>query len=190
MDTAGNGRSGGGSDVGFVARRPAVAVAVWFGVGIFAHRVLPHGPVVWMGVLAVLLVAGWAVGGRGERVASILIGIAVAVAGVAAAQLASFYYPGDHVSAFVGDAPRLAQVELRLDHPPRVLSGTYSGTRQPVPPKQVVTARVVAVRTWEGWRRASGEVLVQNSQPHPRLAVGQTVRVTGMLQRPAAAMNP
>ena len=55
---------------------------VWFGVGIFAHRVLPHGPVVWMGVLAVLLVAGWAVGGRGERVASILIGMAVAVAGV------------------------------------------------------------------------------------------------------------
>ena len=59
-----------------------------------------------------------------------------------------------------------------------------------MPPKQIVTASVTRVLTHAGWIDASGDVLVQISQPHPRLAIGQTVRVLGMLERPAPSMNP
>ena len=45
------------------------------------------------------------------------------VAGLVAAQLFAFHYPRDHVSAYAGDAPRLAQLELHIDHPPRTLTG-------------------------------------------------------------------
>ena len=184
MDTARTGRS----DVGFVARRPAVSAAVCFAAGIAAHAVLPHAPGAWIGALAVLLVVTLLAGGR--RWASFVTAGAVAVAGVASAQVSAFYYPRDHVSAYAADTPRLAQLELLIDQPPRVLVGPYSSPHHPVPPKQVTTATVVAVRTWDGWKGASGELLVQISEPHPRLAVNQTVRVIGMLQRPAAAMNP
>lgn len=135
-----------------------------------------------------LVTIGWL--SRARPTSSYVIATAVLVAGLAAGQLAAFYYASDHVSAFAGEMPRLAQIELHIDHPPRVLTGPTSGRHHPMPPKQVVTASVVSVLTWDGWKPASGEILVQISDPHPRLAVNQTVRVTGMLQRPAAAMNP
>ncbi|HEX8911342.1 MAG TPA: ComEC/Rec2 family competence protein, partial [Humisphaera sp.] len=62
--------------------------------------------------------------------------------------------------------------------------------RKAVPPKQVAIATVLRVRTTDGWRDASGEALLQIADPHPNLAAGQTVRATGMLQRPAPAQNP
>lgn len=177
------------SGAGIVARRPAVAVALCFAVGIAAHPTLPHVPAIWIGAVAVSVAFG-CVMVRWPRTGSILIATAVLMAGVAAGQLSAFYFPREHVGGLVGDTPRLAQLELHIDHPPRTLTGPYSSAHHPVPPKQVTTATVVAIRTWEGWRRAEGEVLVQIAQPHPRLAVNQTVGVTGMLQRPAAAMNP
>lgn len=185
MNTARNDASG----AGFVARRPAVVVALCFAIGIAAHPVLPHVPAIWIGAVAVLLAVAWVMI-RWARTGSVVIAAAVLMAGVAAGQLSAFYFPRQHVSSFAGDAPRLAQLDLHIDHPPRTLTGPYSSAHHPVPPKQVTTATVVAVRTWDEWRRASGEVLVQIAQPHPRLAVNQTVRVTGLLQRPAAAMNP
>lgn len=178
-----------GDDGGWVARRPAVTAAVLFAVGIAAHRGTPHLPWVWLGVMGLLVGAGWVWRGRGGS--SYLIGVAVVVAGVVAAQLSAFWFPRDHVASFVGETPRLAWVELRVLHPPRVLAGAEGGRKHaPVPPKQVTMGEVVALRTWAGWRRASGRVLLQIAEPHPRLAVNQTVRVVGMLQRPAAAMNP
>ena len=182
----------GGSDVGLVARRPAVATAVCFAAGIAAHATLPHWPGIWLGVLAALLATAYLTRGRlpSPLFESLLIAAGVASAGVAAAQLCAFFYPRDDISGYAGDTPRLAQLELHVDQPPRVLVGPYSSPHHPVPPKQVTTATVVAVRTRDGWRRASGQLLVQISEPHPRLEVNQTVRVTAMLQRPAAAMNP
>src|SRR5204862_7274880 len=62
--------------------------------------------------------------------------------------------------------------------------------QHPMPPKQIMTARVTRVLTWNGWADACGNVLVQIAQPNPRLAIAQRVRVLGMLERPAPAMNP
>ncbi len=76
-----------------------------------------------------------------------------------------------------------------LDQPPRTLSDPFEHGR-PLPPKQVVTGRVLRVKTWDGWADSRGDVLVQIAQPHPRLAAGQTIRVLGTLQRPGPAMNP
>jgi competence protein ComEC len=176
------------TDDALVAGRPAVFVALLFAVGVAAHAVLPHRPVVWLGILIGILGAAGLRIGR-ERLASALLAAALVVAGVAAGQMAAFHYPSNHVSAFAGDDPRLAQLELLIDHPPRVLTAPFS-THHPIPPRQVASATVTAVKTWGGWVPACGEVLVQVAQPHPRLEANQTVRVTGMLQRPAAAMNP
>ena len=173
---------------GPVAGRPAVAAALLFAFGIAIHPALPHRPGVGLGILACVLVAVGRSLGR-PRLASALLACALTVAGVTAAQLSAFYYPARHVSAFAGDDPRLAQLELHVDHPPRVLTAPFSH-HQPMPPKQVATASVRRVLTWQGWAESSGEILVQIAQPHPRLEAGQTVRVVGMLQRPAPAMNP
>ena len=59
-----------------------------------------------------------------------------------------------------------------------------------MPPREVVTARVVRVKTGDGWVEASGDILLSIGQPHPRLGEGQVVRVVGMLQRPGPATNP
>ena len=177
----------GGHD-GWVARRPAVAVAALFASGIAGHRWVPAAPLLWLGALALLIASGWA--WRGRHLSSCLVAAAVVIAGIAAGQLSSFYYPADHVGAYASEAPRLARVELRVLHPPRVLAGADGAGHHPVPPKQVATGEVLAIETWAGLRPASGRVLLQIAQPHPRLAVNQTVRVVGMLQRPAQAMNP
>ncbi len=170
------------------ARRPAVLAAALFMIGIAIHDALPHRPVLLITMISALLIAaGFTL--RRATVCSTLIALAVLVAGVAAAQDAAFFYPRDHISAFAGDAPRLAEVEMELIQPPRVIT-TPPGAQRPLPPKQVTTGRVLRVKTWDGWSPASGDVLVQILQPHPRLAVGQTIRALGMLQRPAPAMNP
>src|SRR5205814_5655743 len=62
--------------------------------------------------------------------------------------------------------------------------------QHPMPPKQIMTARVTRVLTWNGWADACGNVLVQIAQPNPRLTIAQRVRVLAMLERPGPAMNP
>jgi competence protein ComEC len=176
-----------GSGSGWVARRPAVAAAVMFIVGVACHRLLPVWPAAWL-VLLALTTAGAAAAYRFPAQCSAGLALALVVAGLLTAQLFAFYFPERHVGAFAGDDPRLARVELRFDHPPRVIAP--QSDHRAMPPKQVATAAVVRVLTWKGWVGADGEVLVQILQPHPRLAAGQTVRATGMLQRPAPAMNP
>src|SRR6478609_884594 len=98
MNTAGT----GASDVGVVARRPAVLAAGCFAVGIFAHRLAPHAPPVWLALLATLVSAAWIV--RGRLAGTCIIAAALVVGGLVAAQLCAFYYPRDHVSAYAGDA--------------------------------------------------------------------------------------
>ncbi|CAA9401754.1 MAG: hypothetical protein AVDCRST_MAG64-1743 [uncultured Phycisphaerae bacterium] len=107
----------------------------------------------------------------------------------AAAQLYAYQFPRSDVSAFAADDPRLAQLELEILTPPRVLTDPF-GRNRTLPPKQVAAARVRRLKTWDGWIDATGDVLLQVLQPHPRLQAGQHVEILGMLQRPAPAMNP
>lgn len=170
------------------ARRPAVLAAALFMLGIALHDVAPHRPIVWIVLLAMLIGAA-VVAFREVHGCAALIALAIFVGGIALAQGAAFRYPRDHVSAFAGDEPRLATVEMELIEPPRVIT-TPPGAQRPLPPKQVTTGRVTRIKTWNGWTNASGDMLVQILVPHPRLTVGQTIRALGMLQRPAPAMNP
>ncbi len=174
--------------VGWLARRPAVAVAVLFMLGIAIHRIMPHRLEMWLVMSALLIIGALVIFPRGS-LCSFCLGGAILLAGLAAAQLAAFQYPSNHISAFATETRRLAQLELYLDEPPRLLTGVF-GQYRALPPKQAMTASVRRVRTWDGWIDATGEVLVQIAQPHPRLAAGQTVRVLGMLERPAPSMNP
>jgi competence protein ComEC len=172
---------------GTIARHPAVAAAVCFVAGILAHEYLPLAPPLWLACLAALLAIATATR-RYATLSSAAMVACLFLSGVCVAQLEAFFYRANHVGHFATDKRRLAQLELFIDNEPRILSDPYS--QRPMPPKQVVTARVTRVRTWDGWYDACGDVLVQIAQPHPRLALGQTVRVLGMLERPAPANNP
>jgi competence protein ComEC len=119
------------------------------------------------------------------------IALAIMLTAAAAAQIEAFQYPRDHIGNFASDQPHLAKLELALDQPLRILSTPpASPNARVMPPRQVTTARVLRVLTAHGWIPASGETLLQIDPPNESLAVGQTIRVLGLLQRPAPAMNP
>jgi competence protein ComEC len=158
-----------------------------FIVGIALHSVVPCYPQIWLSLLAILGLIG-VILFRQPRVCCAMLMGAIVCAGVAAAQIEAFYYPPNHIGAYATDDPRLAWLELQIDHEPRILVDPFSA--HPLPPKQVVTATVKRVKTWNGWVDCCGEILVQISQPHPRLAINQRVQVLGTLERPGVAMNP
>ena len=175
------------SDPAVFLNRPIVPLAVALLVGIAVHDRLPVAVTGWVvASLALLLAWSWT---RRERLGETMLLLSAASAGVALAQVAHFRYRADHVCAFATEQPRLAWLEIELDRPPRTIVLPLA-TGRPLPPKQVALARVVGVRTWTGWERARGDVLLQIAEPNPRLAVGQTVRVLGRLERPGPSMNP
>jgi competence protein ComEC len=174
--------------IGQVPRRPAVPAAVALIVGIFLHESLPAWPVVWISVLAALIAAS-IVSFRRAWLCTLTILSGTIVAGAVLTQSVDCFYARNHISAFATDQQRLAQMEMRLDHPPRDLTWPF-GQNRATPPKQVATASVTKIRTKAGWVDCRGSVLVQISQPHPRIGQGQTLRVIGTLQRPGPAMNP
>src|SRR5688572_1954363 len=133
-------RRDAGAGDGIVARRPAAAAAVLFMIGIAAHDLAPHRPDVWL-VMAGLLVVATVIAGRWSFVSPACLACAIVLSGAAAAQVERFHYAADHVSAFASEARRLAQVELYLDEPPRLLTGQFGHFRA-LPPKQALTARV------------------------------------------------
>jgi competence protein ComEC len=173
--------------VSWAERRPSVGVAVALMLGIFAHRAVPHLPLLFIGLLAgfvgsaVLLF-------RYPRLCTGSILLGMVSAGTALAQLDDYYYSRHHISAFAADERKLTQLELGIDQPPRVLTWPFDQARAS-PPKQVLTASVRRIKTWNGWVACRGDVLVQIAQPHPRLRQGQVVRIVGVLERPAPAMN-
>lgn len=170
--------------------RPGVAVSAALMLGIGVHEHVPHHLYFWLiaSAAAVTAVTVWR---DRATLATALLLLGTALAGVTLGQVESYRFPRDHIAHFAMPRQRLAQVELYLAYPPRVVGDAFSvgGTRA-LPPKQVCVARATRVLTWDGWAEVSGDVLVQIDQPHPRLAVGQTVRVLGMLQRPSPSMNP
>lgn len=151
---------------------------------------MPAWVVLWSILLAFLIVAATLRPVRARPVvATCTLWCAWAVAGLLAGQLAAYHYAPDHVGLYASDDSRLAQFELALDDPPRVITNPFD-QRRASPPKQVALARAVRIRTTAGWRDCCGDLLLQISDPNPDLAAGQLVRATGMLQRPAPAMNP
>lgn len=156
-------------------------------LGILGHGGLPHWPGLWMLAAGVCLPgAVW----RPARVwGALALGAALFFSGLAAGQLEAFYYPADHLGQFATESPRLASLELRLSHPPRLLNPSDSAPR-PTPPRQVALAEVVGILTRRGWESASGQTLLQIEQPCAELAEGQRLRATGFLGRPMAGLNP
>lgn len=171
-----------------LSRRPAVLAAGMFILGIALHSVVLHRPLIHLLALSGLLIAAYAKR-RSARLGDILLMLGLLVAGVTFAQVEAFYFSRDHIGQFATESPRLAQLELRIDSPPRVLT-RLDDEHRPLPPKQVTLATITRVKTWGGWAKTSGQTLVQLSEPHPRLSQGQIVRIVGMLQRPAPAQNP
>ncbi len=170
------------------ARRPAVLTVTLFMGGIFAHRLLPGWPAGYA-VLVAALAIGAIIWRRRAWTTTGLLALAILLTGVAIAQLEAYYYPPNHISAFAADEPHLAQLELKIIQEPRILTNPFESFHA-LAPRQVTQARAVRVKTWNGWEPASGDMLVQIDQPHPRLAIDQTIRVLGMIQRPSPAMNP
>ncbi|MDB5174590.1 MAG: putative hydrolase [Phycisphaerales bacterium] len=125
--------------------------------------------------------------GQGRALSYWAVPSALLCAGIAAGQLSNYSFPRDHVALFTAEDPRLACVELQFAQTPRLIEnpGPRHGNG-----KQVGVATVVAIKTWNGWEPASGELTLSFGQPEPRLAAGQRVRVIGMIERPAPAMNP
>jgi competence protein ComEC len=171
-----------------LARRPALSTATLFILGIFAHAALPHQPAVYGATIAGIATVAIVVRRR-DWICTALIALGIFTSGAAIAQLEAFFYPTSEISAFAADAPHLAQLELKIDDVPRILTQPFESFHA-MAPRQVTLAKAMRVRTWHGWEPTSGKLLVQIDQPHPRLAINQTVRVLGMIQRPGPAMNP
>ncbi len=172
----------------FAVRRPVVPAAVLFILGIAAHEAVDFKPIWPLLFMTVLLIASAAAHAR-PLFCSALLALTILTGGFAAGRLAHFYYPPADIAAYAADDRRLAQLELYLNNEPRLIAGAF-GQSRPAPPKQSMLATVTAVKTWAGWTPATGSILVQIGEPHPRLAAGQTVRLLGMLERPAPAANP
>ena len=169
-----------------LARCPALAVAGCFILGIVLHEYLPVQVRLWLltaGCLAVAaLVSPWRWAGNA------VLAVAIVALGLAAGQAARFQFDGGHVGLYLGDSPRLAWLEVRLDESPRLLRTPDSA--MPRPPKHVCIAEVTAVRGWDGWRSAAGPALLQFDSPAPDVRAGDRLRLFGLLERPGEAMNP
>lgn len=122
---------------------------------------------------------------RRAIVSSVLIAVGLAAIGAAAAREERVSYRADDIGAFSSAEAKLAQVELRIEEPPRLAGGGARGTA-----RQMFEGSVQRILTDAGWVGASGTILVQVTHPHPFLAQGQVVRVLGMLDQPGHATNP
>ena len=173
--------------VTWLAARPAATVAAFFIPGILLHESARRDPLLWIFIAACALILGARLGALRPRISAALLAPAITAAGIAAGQLGKYQYPAHHIALYASDEPRLAAVEVVLPQSPQVVE--ESGPR-PLPPRQIAKASVVAIKTWNGWEPATGQMLISVSGAEPRLAAGQRVRLLGMLQRPPPAMNP
>ncbi|HWE02428.1 MAG TPA: ComEC/Rec2 family competence protein [Tepidisphaeraceae bacterium] len=167
-------------------KRPALVAAVLVMAGIALHTSIAVSPKMQLLFLVAALYGAIVSANRGG-LQNVFLAVAALTIGVIAGALSRSQFRGDDVALFTSDEPRLACLDLRLDKDLRLIEDP--GQRH-LPARQAGAASVVAVKTWRGWRPASGEIIVSISHAEPRLSAGQTVRVVGMLQRPAPAMNP
>ena len=117
------------------------------------------------------------------------LSLSLGLLGVAVAQLEEYHFSAGEITAYTTDTARLAEVELVIDQPPRVLTQNSPAGRA-LPPRQVTGGIVRRVKTNDGWRDSSGSILVQINPPLAELAYGQRIVALGMLSQPARADNP
>jgi competence protein ComEC len=172
---------------GLFASRPAVPAVIFLILGICLGFDLPARPWVYLGVCASATVMA-AISRRFVLVSAALIALGLVSIGMVVGQCGYLQYAGNDIGAFSSSQPQLAQVEFRIDGPPRLSSSSSGGRKSP--PKQMLAGTVEKILTRDGWTSASGSFLVQITHPDAMLADGQEVRVLGMLQRPAHATNP
>src|SRR4051794_40315018 len=115
--------------LGRCARRPAVSAAACVILGVVGHSILPDAPLAYLSAAAIGASIAVALGRRFAMVATASLALAVMLLGLAAAQLERFHFAGDHVVAYTADAERLAEVEMVIDQPPRVLTAPPSAGR-------------------------------------------------------------
>jgi competence protein ComEC len=156
--------------------------------GIALCDLVPTAPWLWLASAAVMLLLA-ALLRRGETVAALAIALATVSVGLATAQIDHYQFPSDHIWAYTSDAERFGNVGLIIDDPPRLVLPTPAELRL-LPPKQVMQGTIIRIKTKAGWQTAHGKVLVTLEQPNARLAVGQTVQMTGIIQRPPKPDNP
>jgi competence protein ComEC len=166
--------------------QPAVACLAFLAGGIGLCEHVPRLPWVWLVVSAGMILVG--VWPRG-LIADVAMAAALMGVGLGAAQIERFGFAANHIWSYTTDGDRLAQVEVSVDEPPRIIVPSAKELRA-LPPKETVTATVRRVETIGGWKAADGRVLLTVEQPNPRLAAGQIVRVTGRLGRPTSPTNP
>ncbi len=174
------------SHASLITSRPAVILTALFAAGVLVHPQVPIHPAILLSVIAALTIIAAFLLHR-PCSCTVVLSLSVILSGVAFAQHEHYQYHQNHIALFSSDDPRLAEVELRLLDEPHIIT---SSTNRPLPPRQIVAARVLRVKTWTGWIPSDGETILQIDQPHPGLAAGQIVRVLGMLQRPPPPMNP
>jgi competence protein ComEC len=175
--------------VNLLRRKPAVSAAILFIGGIFLHRSLSVGPGI---MLSLALGAGLlaALAFRRQLLSTSLIAFALILLSAAAAQQTSLFYAQDEIGLFTSSQPRLAELEVMIDDPPRLIASQHPFLRQEEN-RQVTRGGVQRIRQRDGaWARASGTVLLNFAQPIDSLRINQHIRLTGMLHRPAPAMNP
>jgi competence protein ComEC len=167
---------------------PAIPVAILIAAGILFCDLLPCWPRTWLGVtILFLIIAGLA--RRRLMFATSAAAFAILLVGLTAAQIERFEFPANHIAAYTTSGDRFAEVELEIDQTPRLLMPS-PGELRTLPPKQITEAAVRAIRAKAGWTPAGGRLELLLEDPNPRLAAGQIVRATGMLERPASPMNP
>jgi competence protein ComEC len=167
------------------ARRPAVAVVVCLMVGIALHQAMPIAPEGFVLLATAMGLAGM-LRLRWGRVSSVCLAAALWACGVALGQVETFYYPPGEIGLFASADSSLAELELLVELPPRL----WPAKQSRAPDHQQLVCHVLKVRTWTGWRPASGEIGVWVIQAHPALHAGSRFRAIGQLSRPPRGMNP
>ncbi|HEX8915565.1 MAG TPA: hypothetical protein VF796_24645, partial [Humisphaera sp.] len=97
---------------------PAVPVAAAFIGGVALRARLPCLPATWFAASVVLLVALFLLRRR-PVLGTVSALLAWACVGLLAGQLAAYRYPPADIGLYASDESRLAQLELKLDDPPR-----------------------------------------------------------------------
>src|SRR4051812_12777032 len=109
-----------------LTRRPALSTAILLILGILAHNTLPNAPRLWVGLAAsgaILAIAAY----RAAVLSTIGLIFPIPLTGVAVAQLEHFHFPANHISGYLTDESTLAEVELILDQPPRIMTPPATG---------------------------------------------------------------
>src|SRR2546429_8090031 len=112
------------------ARRPAIGAAVILIAGIVLHETMPDRPNAWLALSAagaMVALGLWRFG----AIATVALAIALGLLGIGVAQLEHYQFPSNDIVAYTTDTPRLAEVELEIDQPPRLITQDSPGGRPP-----------------------------------------------------------